>query len=110
MGFFRLVRRSVEQVTIMDPGRLFERYRELQSYVGWTEGDARRVAAAASLLEPFLHALIDDFYEEIERHPDARRVITGGRAQIERLKGTLIRWIRDLLSGVYDEVRTDSSS
>ncbi len=88
---------------MMDPGRLFERYRELQSYVGWTEADARRVAASAPLLEPFLQALIDDFYEEIERHPDARKVITGGRAQIERLKGTLIQWIRDLLSGVYDE-------
>jgi signal transduction histidine kinase len=87
----------------MDPGRLFERYRELQSYVGWTEEDARRIAAAAPVLEPFLHALIDDFYEEIERHPDARKVITGGRAQIERLQGTLIQWIRDLLSGVYDE-------
>jgi signal transduction histidine kinase len=91
----------------MDSGRLFERYRELQSYVGWEEADARRVAAAAPLLEPYLHTLIDDFYAEIERHPDAAKVITGGRAQIERLKGTLIQWIRDLLSGVYDETYVD---
>jgi signal transduction histidine kinase len=91
------------QVTTMEPGPRFERYRELQSYVGWTEADAERIVAAAPILEPFLGALIDDFYEEIERHPDARKVITGGRAQIERLKGTLIQWIRDLLSGVYDE-------
>jgi signal transduction histidine kinase len=88
---------------MMDPSRLFDRYRELQSYVGWTGADAGRVAAAAPILEPFLRPLIDDFYEEIERHPDARKVITGGQAQIERLKGTLIQWIRDLLSGVYDE-------
>ncbi len=74
----------------MDSGRLFERYRELQSYVGWDEADGRRVAAAAPLLEPYLQALIDDFYDEIERHPNARKVITGGPAQIERLKGTLI--------------------
>ena len=87
----------------MDAARLFERYRELQSYVGWTEADAERVAAAAPLLEPYLHALIDDFYEEIERHPDARKVITGGPAQIERLKGTLVQWLRDLLSGTYDD-------
>jgi signal transduction histidine kinase len=87
----------------MDSGRLFERYRELQSYVGWTESDAQRVGAAAPLLQPYLGALIDDFYQEIERHAGARKVITGGAAQIERLKGTLIHWIRDLLSGTYDE-------
>src|SRR5581483_11002967 len=40
--------------------------------------------------------------DEIERHPDARKVITGGRAQIERLKGTLIQWLRELLGGRYD--------
>jgi signal transduction histidine kinase len=87
----------------MDVGPLIERYRELQSYVGWTELDRERVVASASLLEPYLHVLIDDFYEEIERHPAASKVITGGPAQIERLKGTLVQWIRDLLAGRYDE-------
>jgi two-component system, NtrC family, sensor kinase len=29
-------------------------------------------------------------------------VITGGLGQIDRLKGTLVRWVRDLLSGPYD--------
>ena len=73
----------------MDSDRLFSRYRELQSYVGWTEADARSVVAAAGLVEPFLENLVDDFYAEIERHPAARKVITGGQAQIDRLKGTL---------------------
>jgi len=86
----------------MDSDRLFDRYRELQSYVGWTDADAERIVAAAPLLEPCLHDLVDDFYAEIERHPDARKVITGGQAQIDRLKGTLIQWIRDLLTGKYD--------
>ncbi len=58
---------------------------------------------AAPALEPHLPALIDDFYAEIERHPDARKVITGGQAQIERLKGTLLQWVRELLGGRYDE-------
>lgn len=86
----------------MDVGGVLARYQELQSYVSWTEEDARRVAATATLLEPYLHALIEDFYAEIERHPNARKVITGGAEQIARLKGTLIQWIRDLLSGTYD--------
>jgi two-component system, NtrC family, sensor kinase len=86
----------------MDSERLFGRYRELQSYVGWTEDDAERIVAAAGLLEPCLHDLVDDFYAEIERHPAARKVITGGQAQIDRLKGTLVQWIRELLAGRYD--------
>ena len=86
----------------MDTDRLYSRYRELQSYVGWTQFDAERIVAAAGLLEPCLHELVDDFYAEIERHPAARKVITGGQAQIDRLKGTLVQWIRELLAGNYD--------
>jgi signal transduction histidine kinase len=86
----------------MDPGELFRRYQELQAYVGWTEEDAARVQALAPLIEPHLGPLIDDFYAEIERHADARKVITGGEAQIQKLKGTLRQWLHDLLSGVYD--------
>jgi signal transduction histidine kinase len=87
----------------MNPDDLFRRYQELQQYAGWTEEDARRVQSVAGLLEPYLPALIDDFYDEIERHPDARKVITGGPQQITRLKGTLLRWVRELLSGPYDQ-------
>jgi two-component system, NtrC family, sensor kinase len=86
----------------MDANRLYDRYCELRSYVGWTDADAARIVAAAPLLEPSVLVLIDDFYDEIERHPEARKVITGGPAQIERLKGTLVGWIRDLLGGTYD--------
>lgn len=86
----------------MEPTGLFDRYRALQRYVGWSDDDAGRVASLAPVVEPRLGALIDDFYSEIDRHPDARRVITGGAQQIERLKGTLIDWLRELLSGRYD--------
>jgi two-component system sensor kinase FixL len=86
----------------MDRDRLFDRYRELQSYVGWTDVDAQRVEAVAPLLDPHLPALIEDFYAEIERHPEARKVVTGGQPQIDRLKGTLLGWVRDLLAGRYD--------
>lgn len=87
---------------IMTPDDQFRRYQDLQRYVGWTDEDARRVQLLAPLLDPRLPALVDDFYAEIDRHPDARRVITGGDEQIARLKGTLIRWLRELLAGPYD--------
>jgi signal transduction histidine kinase len=80
----------------------YRRYQELQAWVGWTEQSAQRVAAAAELLAPHLVALVDDFYDEIDRHPNARKVITGGQAQINRLKQTLVQWLRQLLGGRYD--------
>jgi signal transduction histidine kinase len=86
----------------MNPDELFRRYQELQQYVGWTEEDGERVQALAPLFDPHLHALIDDFYVEIQRHPAALQVITGGQPQIERLKGTLRAWLRELLHGPYD--------
>jgi len=88
--------------TFMDATKLLHRYKELQQYVGWTADDAARVHAIAQLLEPHLPALVDDFYAEIERHPDAMKVITGGQQQIQRLKGTLLKWLRELLTGPYD--------
>jgi len=87
----------------MAPDALYRRYQELQQYVGWTDDDAGRVRSVADALEPFLFPLVDDFYAEIDRHPEARRVITGGPAQIERLKGTLRTWVRELLVGPYDQ-------
>lgn len=86
----------------MDTQRLFERYRELQQYVGWSDEDAARVAQIWPIVEPHLSALIDDFYAEIERHPSASKVITGGAAQVERLKQTLRGWVRELFAGQYD--------
>jgi signal transduction histidine kinase len=86
----------------MNHDELFRRYQELQRYVAWSDDDARRIAAAAAMLEPHLPALVDDFYEEIDRHDETRKVITGGAEQVQRLKGTLTGWLRELLSGCYD--------
>ncbi|HRP63168.1 MAG TPA: protoglobin domain-containing protein [Phycisphaerales bacterium] len=86
----------------MDGEALLARYRDLQSYVGWTESDCNRIVAVAPTVTSRFPALIDDFYEEIARHPEARSVITGGTAQIERLKGMLRGWLAELFSGRYD--------
>jgi PAS domain S-box-containing protein len=86
----------------MDADRLFDRYQELQQYVGWTAEDTQRAQSVHELLQPHLPALVDDFYAEIERHREAMKVITGGQPQITRLKGTLLQWLRELLNGPYD--------
>src|SRR5262245_4827466 len=87
---------------LMTPPDLFQRYQRLQDYVGWTAEDSERVAAAAALVEPAFGALIEDFYAEILRHPQTSAVITGGQSQIQRLKTTLLGWLRELVSGKYD--------
>lgn len=87
----------------MDAHRLFDRYQELQRYVGWNPADASLVESLKPLVEPHFPGLVDDFYAEMQQHPEALKVITGGPEQIERLKQTLLGWLRELFSGRYDE-------
>jgi len=82
---------------------VFSRYEDLQRYVGWTSADAERVVAAGRIVASHFHELIEDFYVELQRHPAASRVITGGQVQIDRLKQTLVSWLRELFAGSYDE-------
>ncbi|MGA2699748.1 MAG: protoglobin domain-containing protein [Isosphaeraceae bacterium] len=86
----------------MRQGSLFERYEEMQRYVGWTELDARAIQSIAGRLEGAFHAIVVDFHEEIDRHHEARKVLSGGAAQVERLKISLLGWLSDLCSGIYD--------
>lgn len=81
---------------------MLARMREIETYVGWSDEDGRRIAEAAARLRPALPALVDDFYEAIDRAPAVRAVMTGGPEQVARLKGQLARWLEELLSGPYD--------
>ncbi len=87
----------------MDPEQLFQRYQDLQQYVGWTADDVARIREAAPQIAPYVPQLIDDFYREIQRHEATARVITGSDAQIARLKHTLRGWIEQLFAGCYDQ-------
>jgi PAS domain S-box-containing protein len=85
----------------------FRRYQELQQYVNWTAEDAARVKSIGPLVTSFFHPLVDDFYDQIKRHADALKVITGGEEQIARLKKTLVHWLEELFSGCYDHDYVD---
>lgn len=87
----------------MDSRDLLTRYHDLQSYVGWTEDDVRRLHELHPLIVPHFPSIIDDFYDVLGRHTEAAKVITGGGAQVERLKGTLRGWLSDLFLGPYDD-------
>ena len=86
----------------VQPLAAYERYQELQRYVNWSELDAARVRTIGPIVARYFVPLVDDFYAEIENHPEAKKVITGGDAQIARLKTTLVRWLEELFSGRYD--------
>jgi signal transduction histidine kinase len=72
-------------------------------YVGFDDASSAALREAHAVVAPHFGPIIDDFYEAIEAHPGARAAITGGAAQIQRLKGTLMRWIDEVFLGPHDE-------
>lgn len=86
-----------------DVQQIVYRYRDLQQYIDWNEREAAWVVKASPLVAAGLPDIVDDFYREIERHPEASSVLTGGPQQVARLKSSLHRWLEQLFVGVYDQ-------
>lgn len=78
------------------------RWDQLKRYVGFTGDDAQLLVDALPLVDGSIPRLIDDFYRQIQLHADTRRVLTGGAAQVQRLKGILRQWLRHAFCGTYD--------
>ena len=78
-------------------------FESLKQYVGFTAASSAALRELHPIAQPSFVPIVDDFYAAIEAHPDARAAITGGTAQIERLKQTLVRWLGTLLLGPHDE-------
>ncbi len=74
---------------------------EMQSWLGLGPEDSERLRGVLPLVEPAFPPIADTFYAEILRHPGSAAVLTGP-AQVERLKQTLIRWLRELFEGPID--------
>src|SRR5690242_10681718 len=69
---------SLPREKSMQPDKLYERYRELQRYIDWTDDDARQVCALGPIVKQHFAPLIDDFYAAIQKNPTTTKVITGG--------------------------------
>jgi two-component system sensor histidine kinase HydH len=78
-------------------------FANIKLYVGFTDASSAALRELHPIAVPFFQPIVDDFYAAIEDHPGARQAITGGAAQIERLKQTLIRWMDKMLLGPHDE-------
>ncbi len=75
----------------------------VKAYVGFDDLASAALREAHPLVAPHFGAIIDDFYATIETHPGASAAITGGAAQIARLKQSLIQWMDELFRGPHDE-------
>jgi signal transduction histidine kinase len=78
-------------------------FQSLKDYVGFSAGSSGLLQHAYVHIAPHVAEIIDDFYDTIEAHPGARQAITGGQAQIERLKQSLRRWLEELFLGPHDQ-------
>jgi two-component system sensor histidine kinase HydH len=78
-------------------------FQSVKAYVGFNDDSSALLRAIQPVVAPHVGAIIDDFYATIEAHPGARTAITGGEAQITRLKRTLERWLDELMVGPHDE-------
>jgi signal transduction histidine kinase len=75
---------------------------EIKDYVGFTDEDSASLRGFLPVAEPHLERIAGRFYDAIERHAGASRVLSGPE-QIERLKRTLVEWMRSGLEGPHDE-------
>jgi two-component system sensor histidine kinase HydH len=78
-------------------------FEDIKLYVGFTDVSSAALRELHPIAQPFFQTIVDDFYAAIEAHPGASQAITGGQAQIERLKQTLLQWIDKMLLGPHDE-------
>ena len=82
----------------------------IKQYVGFTDESTAVLRSFSAEATQHFEEIIDDFYATIEAHPEAAAAITGGRAQVERLKRTLVRWLDEVLTGPHDVAFLDAHS
>jgi signal transduction histidine kinase len=88
----------------------YVRFQAIQRYVDFGPECLKRLRKFAGVAGTDLQLVVDDFYDAIRRDPDAEAVLTGGAAQVQRLKTTLHEWLTALLEGPRDEAYVASRS
>jgi len=78
-------------------------YESIQAYVGFDAESRAILREFHNIAHSHFREISEDFYSALERHPTARQAITGGRAQVERLKQTLVVWMASVLLGPHDQ-------
>lgn len=76
---------------------------QMRQWVGFSDEDAARVLALRAAADAVIEPVVENFYEVLLSHPDARAVFTGGEEQIARQRVLLGRWCRELFAGDYGQ-------
>jgi PAS domain S-box-containing protein len=76
-------------------------FAELRRYVRFDDGDESCLRAFGPTAAPHFVAITEEFYQRLDEHPGARGVFSGPD-QVNRLKKTLIEWMRLLFEGPWD--------
>lgn len=98
---FQDVGAGTESVTDADEGSRAA-FEAIKGYVGFSEADAKHLARFHPCARPHFEAIVAHFYDKVTACPEASAVITGGQAQIDRLKRTMIDWLDSGLAGPHD--------
>lgn len=86
---------------------MFALFQELRRYVGFTEIDEQALRAVHPKLAPAFPEVSEVFYERALQHAEARAALARGEKHVGQLKGTLVRWMHELLLGPWDEAYVD---
>lgn len=76
---------------------------DMKSYMDFGASDAEALQSLEAPLSPFLPDVVDRFYDVMQGHPGARKAITGGEDQVNRMRQTFFAWLHSLFSGTYDQ-------
>jgi signal transduction histidine kinase len=75
---------------------------ELRRYIGFGAAEEATLKEFCIVAEPGLSAIADHFYARIGQFPGAKAVLKN-EEQNERLKRTLVVWMKELMGGPWDE-------
>jgi signal transduction histidine kinase len=86
---------------------VYDLFEELKRYVGFTEADERSLRAMHPLLQDSFVEISELFYARALRHEDAKAALVRGEKHVGQLKGTLVKWMHELMLGPWDAAYVD---
>jgi signal transduction histidine kinase len=75
---------------------------EIKDYMGFSLEDARLLVDAKACVQPSFEHIVSQFYRSLNDNPRTKGVFEGPE-QVERLHGSLLKWLDELFCGVYDD-------
>jgi two-component system sensor histidine kinase HydH len=76
---------------------------EMKRYIGFGPADEANVGLLAGHVRPHLARVVERFYEELLKNPNAQAVFTGGEGQMARQRERLLNWLEEIFGGPYDD-------